>query len=177
MIYWQIFYVNFISNILGYGGGPATIPLLQKEVVDRYGWFTNQEFSEIVALGNALPGPIATKMAAYIGYDQAGILGAFIALFASVAPTIVLLIVLLGILLKFKDSPRVKKLTQIIRPTIAVLLGVMTFEFFFDSYLDVGIPHTVFLIFAGFFFLEVKRVSPAYVVLGALIYGGIFLGG
>lgn len=174
--YWQIFYTNFISNILGYGGGPATIPLLQHEVVDKYGWFTNQEFSEMVALGNALPGPIATKMAAYVGYDQGGILGAVIGIFASVAPSLILLIALLGILLKFKNSPRVKKLTQIIRPTIAVLLGVMTVEFFFDSYIDVGMIHTLILIIAGYFFLEVKRISPAYVVLGALIYGAVFLG-
>lgn len=176
IIYWRIFYSNFIANILGYGGGPATIPLLQREVVDGYKWFTNQEFSEIVALGNGLPGPIATKMAAYIGYDQGGILGAFIGVFGSAAPTIALLIVLLGILLKYKDSPRVKKLTWIIRPTIAILLGVMTFEFFFDSYLDSGMMHTVILLVAGYFFLEIKRVSPAYVVLGALIYGALFLG-
>ncbi|WP_068676862.1 chromate transporter [Oceanobacillus sp. Castelsardo] len=174
--YWQIFYTNFISNILGYGGGPATIPLLQHEVVDKYGWFTNQEFSELVALGNALPGPIATKMAAYVGYDQGGILGAVIGIFASVAPSLILLIALLGILFKFKDSPRVKKLTQIIRPTIAVLLGVMTVEFFFDSYIDVGMFHTIILIIAGYYFLEVKRISPAFVVLGALIYGAVFLG-
>lgn len=174
--YWQIFYANFIANILGYGGGPATIPLLQREVVDEYGWFTNQEFSEIVALGNGLPGPIATKMAAYIGYNQGGIIGSIIGVFASVAPTIVMLIALLSLLLKFKDSPRVRKLTRIIRPTIAVLLGVMTYEFFFDSYIDVGMIHTIILIIAGYILLEVKRISPAFVVLGALIYGAVFLG-
>ncbi|AIF43067.1 chromate transporter [Virgibacillus sp. SK37] len=175
MIYWKIFYANFISNILGYGGGPATIPLLQREVVDEYGWLTNQEFSEIVALGNGLPGPIATKMAAYIGYDQAGILGAIVGLFASVAPSLILLIVLLSILMKYKDAPRVKKLTKIIRPTIAVLLASMTLEFLADSYIDTGILHTLILTGAGYYFLEVRVVSPVYVVLGALIYGALFL--
>src|SRR5699024_5491003 len=173
----QIFYSNFIANILGYGGGPATIPLLQREVVDEYGWFSNQEFSEMVALGNGLPGPIATKMAAYIGYDQGAIIGSIIGVFASVAPTIAMLIVLLGVLLKFKDSPRVKKLTQIIRPTIAVLLGVMTYEFFFDSYVDVVAIHTVLLLLGGYFFLEIKRMSPGCVVLGGIFYGAVFLGG
>src|SRR5699024_8506262 len=159
-------YSNFIANILGYGGGPVTIPLLQREVVDVYGWFCNQEFSEMVALGNGLPGTIATKMSSYIGYDQVGIVGSIIVVFAYVAPTFAMFIVRLVILLKFKDSPRMKKLTQIIRPTIAILLGVMTYEFFFDSYIDVGVIHTVLLIVAGYIFLEVKRVSPAYVVLG-----------
>ncbi|MBM7600901.1 chromate transporter [Virgibacillus halotolerans] len=175
MIYWKIFLANFTSNILGYGGGPATIPLLEHEVVNRYGWFTTNEFSEMVALGNGLPGPISTKLAAYIGFEQGGVLGSFIGLFASVAPSLIMMIALLGLLLKFKDSPKVKRLTQIVRPTIAVLLGVMTYDFFFDSYTQVGWLHTGVLIVCGYFLLEKKGISPAYVVLGALVYGAIFL--
>lgn len=175
MIYWKIFYANFISNLLGYGGGPATIPLLEHEVVDRYGWFSNQEFSEIVALGNGLPGPIATKMAAYIGYDQGGILGAIIALIGTVAPSLILMLALLGLLMKYKDSPKVQMLTKVVRPTIAVLLGVMTYNFFFDSFRSVGAIHTGILIVLGYFLLEKRGVSPLYVVLGALVYGAVFL--
>lgn len=167
---------NFTSNILGYGGGPATIPLLEHEVVDRYGWFTTHEFSEMVALGNGLPGPISTKLAAYVGYEQGGILGSFIGLFASVAPSLLLMIALLGLLLKFKDSPKVKRLTQVVRPTIAVLLGVMTYDFFFDSYSQIGWLHTGILIVGGYVLLERRGINPAYVVLGALAYGAVFLG-
>lgn len=176
MIYWQLFIANFIPNLLGYGGGPATIPLLEHEVVDRYGWFTTREYSEIVALGNGLPGPIATKMAAYIGFEQAGILGAIVALFATVAPSVILLLMLLGILMKYKESPQVKRLTKIVRPTIAILLGLMTFEFFFDSYSGMGVIHTTFLITAGYILLEVRKVRPTIVVVLSLLYGAIFLG-
>ena len=84
MTYVQLFLAFFFPNIIGYGGGPATIPLIEHEVVEKYGWMTKSEFSEVLALGNALPGPIATKMAAYIGYDVAGVFGAAIALFATV---------------------------------------------------------------------------------------------
>lgn len=175
MIYWELFYANFIANILGYGGGPATLPLLKEEIVDNYGMLTNQEFSEVVAFGNGLPGPIATKMAAFIGYDQAGVLGALISVFATVAPTLILLIVLMSVLMKYKDSPKVKRLTKIIRPTIGVLLAVMTYQFITDSTIDIGIFHTIIIIVFGYFFLEVKRISPAFVIIGALIYGGVFL--
>ncbi|MCW1927203.1 chromate transporter [Bhargavaea beijingensis] len=177
MIYWQLFIAHFVPNLLGYGGGPATIPLLEHEVVDRYGWFTTQEYSEIVALGNGLPGPIATKMAAYIGFDQGGILGAFVATFATVAPSLMLLLMLLGILMKYKESPAVKKLTKVVRPTIAVLLGLMTYDFFFDSYSGIGVVHTTILIIVGYVLLEVRKISPTIVVLAALIYGAVFLGG
>lgn len=175
MIYWQIFKANFIANILGYGGGPATIPLLEHEVVHKYEWFTVSEFSEMVALGNGLPGPIATKLGGYIGFEMGGVFGAFIGVFATVAPSMILMIALLGLLMRYKDSPKVKRLTQYIRPTIAVLLGVMTFSFFANSYDQSGWFHTIILIVAGYIFLEVRKISPTYVVIGALLYGGVFL--
>ncbi len=175
MIYWHIFLAFFIPGILGYGGGPASIPLVENEVVDEYEWMTVTEFSEVLALGNALPGPIATKMAGYIGYEQGGILGAIIGIIATVAPSLILMIILLGILYKFKDSPRVKRMTTYIRPTIAVLLGVMTFSFFSTSYMDSGIIQTLILIIVSFLLLQKFKVHPAYVIVGALTYGGIFL--
>lgn len=175
MIYWQLFMAFFVSNILGYGGGPASIPLIQKEVVDRYGWLTVNEFSEMLAIGNALPGPIATKMAGFIGYQEAGILGAFVSLLATIAPSVILLVVLLRILYKYKDSPNVKKMTNFIRPVIAVLLGVMAYDFFASSYVDSGVWQTLFLIITNFVLMERLRVHPAIVIVGALAYGAIFL--
>jgi chromate transporter len=175
MIYWHIFLAFFIPGIVGYGGGPASIPLVENEVVDRYGWLTVKEFSEVLAIGNALPGPIATKMAGYIGYDQGGILGAVVGIFATVAPSLILMIVLLGLLYRHKDSPKVKRMTNYIRPIIAVLLGVMTFNFFFTSSLDAGVWQTIFLIVASYLLLEKWKVHPAYVITASLAYGGLFL--
>jgi chromate transporter len=175
MIYWHIFLAFFIPGIVGYGGGPASIPLVENEVVDRYGWMDVSEFGEVLALGNSLPGPIATKMAGYIGYEQGGILGAVIGIFATVAPSLILMIILLGLLYKYKDSPKVKRMTNYIRPTIAVMLGVMTFSFFSTSYMDSGVLQTVLLIGVSFILLEKFKVHPAYVIMGSLVYGGIFL--
>ncbi len=175
MIYWEIFLAFFIPGILGYGGGPASIPLIENEVVDRYGWMSVNEFSEVLALGNALPGPIATKMAGYIGYQQGGIFGGFIGIFATVAPSLILMIVLLGFLYKYKDSPKVKRMTTYIRPTIAVLLGVMAFSFFSSAYIDTGIWQTLFLIVISFLLLERLKVHPALVIIGAMGYGAIFI--
>ncbi|MBT2689096.1 chromate transporter [Bacillus sp. ISL-47] len=177
MIYWNIFTAFFIPGILGYGGGPASIPLVENEVVNRYGWMSIYEFSELLAMGNALPGPIATKMAGYIGFQQAGILGAFVGVFATVAPSLILMIVLLSILFKFKDSPKVQRMTKLVRPTIAVLLGVMAYEFFVNSYTGAGLFQTFFLITVGYLLLEKLKVHPALVIVGALGYGAVFLGG
>ncbi|MDF2037618.1 chromate transporter [Cytobacillus oceanisediminis] len=176
MIYVQIFLAFFIPGILGYGGGPASIPLVENEVVDHYGWLTTNEFSEMLAMGNALPGPIATKMAGYIGYEQGGILGAIVGVFATVAPSLILMITLLGLLMKYKESTRVKRMTTYIRPVIAVLLGIMTYDFFFSAYEGVGIWQTLFIGLLSFFLMERLKVHPAYVIAGALVYGGLVLG-
>lgn len=175
MLYWKIFLAFFIPGILGYGGGPASIPLVENEVVDRYGWLTTKEFSEVLALGNALPGPIATKMAGYIGYQQGGVLGSVVAVFATVAPSLILMIVLLSILYKYKDSPIVKRMTNYVRPTIAVLLGLMALDFFVSSYHESGTWQTLLLIVASFLLLEKWKVHPAFVIGGALVYGAVLL--
>jgi chromate transporter len=175
MIYWEIFLAFFIPGILGYGGGPASIPLVENEVVDRYGWLTVNEFSEVLALGNGLPGPIATKMAGYIGYEQGGILGAAIGVFATVAPSLILMITLLGLLMKFKNSPKVKKMTNLVRPTIAVLLGVMTWGFISNSYEGVGLLQTIIIGGLSYLLLQKLKVHPVYVIGGALVYGAVFL--
>lgn len=173
MIYWSIFLAFFIPGILGYGGGPASIPLVEKEVVDRYGWMTTEEFGEVLALGNALPGPVATKMAGYIGYVEGGILGSIIALFASVAPSLVLMIGLMVTLMKYKDSPKVKNITKLVRPVIAILLGAMAVQFFVTSYGTSGSIQTIFLIAASYWLLEVRKMHPAIVILLALAFGAV----
>ncbi|MGJ7920320.1 chromate transporter [Neobacillus sp. LXY-4] len=175
MIYIHLFLAFFIPGILGYGGGPSSIPLVEAEVVDRYHWLTVNEFSEVLAIGNSLPGPIATKMAGYIGYDVGGVLGSIIAVFATVAPSLLLMIFLLSLLMKFKDSPRVKRMTIVVRPVIAVLLGIMTYDLIFSSYENSGLLQTLFIGLASFFLMEKIKVHPAYVIAGALVYGAMFL--
>ncbi len=70
--YVQIAVAMCRTGILGYGGGPSVIPLIRHDAVTRYGWLTDDEFGETLAIANALPGPIATKMAAYLGYKLKG---------------------------------------------------------------------------------------------------------
>jgi chromate transporter len=176
MIYLQIFWAFFVPGVLGYGGGPASIPLIENEVVDRLGWLSVNQFSEVLALGNSLPGPIATKIAGYIGYLQGGVLGAAVAIFATVAPSLILMIGLLGLLMKYKESPRVQRLTMVIRPVIAVLLGMMAYEFFFSSYEGVGTFQTILIGGISYYLMEKLKIHPAFCIAGALLYGALVLG-
>lgn len=176
MIYLDIFLAFFVPNILGYGGGPPIIPLLQEEVVNHYQWLTFEEFGEIFALGNALPSPIATKLAGYIGYQVAGIPGAAVALIATIAPTAIAMVVLFKFLNIFKSAPQVKAMTNIVRPIVAVLLGILAYEFFFSAYESAGLLQTILLAAIGFLALEKWKVHPGLVVGLSLCYGAFILG-
>ena len=175
MIYFQLFLAFLIPGIVGYGGGPASIPLIEYEVVNRYGWMTTSQFSEVLALGNSLPGPIATKMAGYIGFEVGGVLGSIVALFAIVAPSLVLMVVLLSILYRYKNSPKVKRLSKVVFPAVAILMGSLTVDFFYESFQLNGLWETVFIAIITLFFLEKWKVHPAFVIIGGLVFGAIFL--
>jgi chromate transporter len=175
MIYIQIFLAFFIPGIVGYGGGPASIPLIEHEVVSRYGWMTTSEFSEVLALGNALPGPISTKMAGYIGFDVGGVIGAVVAVFATVGPSLFLMIVLLSLIYRHKDSPKVKRLSKIVLPAVAILMGVLAFDFLKTSYSLNGLWETLILVILSFLLLEKWKVHPAFVIIGGLAFGAVFL--
>ena len=117
------------AGVMGFGGGAVCLPLIQKEAVDKYSWFTNDEFSELVAISNTLPGPINTKMAGYIGYRVAGLMGAIIAICATILPSAILLIILLETLSAFRQHPVVAGMRNAIQPVIAVMLGLMSWQF------------------------------------------------
>lgn len=174
-MYWQLFKTFFISNILGYGGGPAIIPLIQHDVVNRYGWMTNQQFSSTVAFANSLPGPIATKMAGYIGYEQAGWVGVIIALVATVAPSLILLMGLLNLLYRYRDSTRVRRLSSFVLPAITVLMAQLTFDFFDTSRQSIGLLTTIILCIVSYIALEKLKLQPAFVIIGGLLIGGFLL--
>jgi len=175
MMYWDLFWSFFIANILGYGGGPATIPLIQNEVVNNYGWMTLSEFGDLLAIANALPGPIATKLAGFIGFELGGVLGAAIALSATILPSAIAVIILFKFVNLFKDSPEVKLMTKSVQPIIAVLLAVMAYQFFLTAFENSGVLHLLLLTVLSYLTLNKWKVHPSFVIVGALFYGSIFL--
>ncbi|MFT8363933.1 MAG: chromate transporter [Sporolactobacillus sp.] len=172
---WQLFIAFFIPGILGYGGGPASIPLIENEVVGHYHWMSVSTFSNVLAIGNSLPGPIAPQLAGYIGYEVGGVPGSLVALIATIAPSLILLIVLLQILYKFKDSPKVKRLTLLIRPIIVVMLGMMAFNFFAASKSASGWLPMILIGAASFLLMQRFKLHPAIIIAAALVVGGVFM--
>ncbi|WKA56781.1 chromate transporter [Planococcus shixiaomingii] len=165
----DIFAAFFRVGILGFGGGPSAIPLFHREAVKKYKWMTDDEFGDTLALGNTMPGPIATKMAGYIGYRVNGIAGSLVALFASVVPTVLLMILLLGALQQFKGVEWVNNMSAAVVPVVGVMLAVMTWDFFKKSGESLGWMRAIWLTLMFAIMLEVLHIHPAFVIIGILI--------
>ncbi|MCM3762443.1 chromate transporter [Alkalihalobacillus oceani] len=168
----DLFVAFFRAGILGYGGGPASIPLFHKEAVERYRWVTDEEFGDILALGNALPGPIATKIAGYIGYRLAGWSGLVSAILATALPTVLLMIGLMGLLTSFRDSSVVQGMTQAITPVVAVMMLTLTYSFFKQSKKGLGLGLSIALVIISLLFYQGLAVHPA-IIIGALLGYGL----
>ena len=171
----KLFIGFFVANVLGYGGGPASIPLMYREVVTNYEWSTAAEFSNILALGNALPGPIATKIAAYVGYDVGGVVGTIVALIATIVPSAVALIVLLKVLRKHRQSNVVKGIGLLVQPVIAIMMLVLTWEMGQSSIESIGWLQSILIAAVAFWAMQMKKIHPAIVMIAAFAYGGIVL--
>jgi chromate transporter len=173
--WWNLFIGFFLANVFGYGGGPASIPLMYQEVVPNHGWLTSTEFTNVLALGNSLPGPIATKIAAYVGYDVAGWIGVLITLLATVAPSAIALILLIKLLHKYRQSPVVKGMTLLVQPVIAAMMLLVTWVSTVDSVRMIGLLQFLGIAAVAFYLMQRRRIHPAFVIVGAFVYGGIFL--
>lgn len=169
----DIFIAFFRSSMLGYGGGPSTIPLVYKEVVETYKWMKDEEFSEILAIGNMLPGPINTKLAGYIGYRIGGVIGMLNAVIATILPTIILMIILLTSLSSFKDIKWVKGMKESIVPVVGVMLGVLTWQFYNSSKKGLKTPTILIHLIVGLILIQFLHIHPG-IIIGALLLFAIF---
>ncbi len=109
-------------GLLGFGGGSSMIPFMKAECVDQRAWMDNEQFIEALALGNALPGPIAAKMSVFVGLRVAGALGAIVAFSAVMGPSVALMLALAGVYYRFRDQPAVAGAMEAAKPAVVGML-------------------------------------------------------
>ncbi len=193
ILLWQIFVLFTRVAMFSWGGGPASLALMQRETtaatwtppgqVERVPWITSDEFADAVAIGNAIPGPIAPQVSAYVGYKLAGLPGAISAAAGTVLPTTILMLILIVFFFGIKNSPTVKAMLQAVRPVVVGLLLWTAYDMASTVFgakklgwgpaLAQGWDKLLFVI-AAFILLTFTKVNPALIILGSAILGFIF---
>ena len=105
-----------------FGGGYAMIPLIQREIVERHGYITDDDVLEIIAIAESTPGPIAINMATFVGCRTAGFWGAFFATLGVVLPSFLIILAISFLLNEFQDIKAVKYAFMGIRAGVLALI-------------------------------------------------------
>ena len=170
-IYWSIFSSFLKVGLFGYGGGPAMIPLIEREVVQHYGWLSAEEFIDVLAMANTLPGPISTKMALCVGMKTGGPFGAALAISGLLIPSSVLILILFILYSKYRTLTSVQGIIRGVRPVVIALLLVTVAHLAPRSVLSVDTFLIALGAFAVVFYL---RVHPIYTIVVAGLIGYLF---
>ncbi|MDP2309797.1 MAG: chromate transporter [Pseudomonadota bacterium] len=158
-------------GLFGFGGGPSVIPLIRHECVERYGWMTDAELLDALAFGNALPGPIAVKLAAHVGMHAGGAVGCAVALAALNIPSIAMMLALAALYSRYRDAPGVAGAMAGVRPAVVGLLAYTAWSLAPD-----GVRNTSGGLLAGAAFAALLfKVHPAVVMAAAMGIGALFL--
>ena len=135
MIYLYLFITFFEIGIFGFGGGYGMLSLIQTEVVVNHNWLTTAEFTNIVAISQMTPGPVGINSATYCGYVAAhnagfgggmAVLGSAIATFALVLPSLIMMILISKMFMKYMNHQVVTNIFLGLRPAIVGLLAAAT---------------------------------------------------
>lgn len=127
MIYLQLFISFFKIGLFGFGGGLAILSLIQHEVL-AYGWMSEQEFVDIVAISQVTPGPIGVNCATYVGYTATGsVWGSVLATCAMVLPGLLIMLTLCKLYIvlstRFADNPYFQNTLRYLRFAVLGLIA------------------------------------------------------
>lgn len=158
-------------GIFGFGGGPSIMPLFRYEIVTRLHLSTEAEFAEALTLANALPGPIATEIAAYFGYRERGIFGAAVCIVAHISPTVLATVSLASVFAHYDHFTAVRDMITAVVPVITVMLIMMTFDFAKKA--DQALGHWVasVTIFTALGLLILLHVASSTVIVLFIAFG------
>jgi chromate transporter len=127
---WNLFWVFAQIGVTTFGGGYAMLSILQREIVEKYGWATEEELMDYYAIGQCTPGVISVNTATFIGYKLYGIPGGIIATLGVVFPSIIIITMIAIFLVNFASLAVVKHAFNGIRACVTVLI--------FDSVIKLG---------------------------------------
>ena len=160
---WDFFLITLKAGALAFGGGYAMIGWLHFDLVTRYGWLTEAEFSSAVAIGQITPGPLML-MIAYVGYKLAGLPGAVLGTAGLFMPCAVMVLAVARFYRRFKDSPAVQGAMRGIALAVVALLASVVLDLGRGAMLA---PMDWAIALAAFAAAGPLKLDPIAVVLGA----------
>lgn len=167
----EIFLSFFKVGAFTFGGGYAMLPIIQREVVDRRKWISDDEFLEVLGVSQSGPGAVAVNTAIYLGFRIRGILGSIAATLGVVMPSFLIILSIVTLFRPFIDSHAGQAFFSGVRPAVVGLLISVTIKLF----KKVDGLHGYILFALSAILLVFFSVHPAIIILSSALYGAFFI--
>lgn len=169
--YGELFLTFFRIGLFTLGGGYAMLPLIEREVVENKKWIKAEDFLNVLAVAQSLPGPIAVNTAVFVGYKTRGLAGSLVGLLGTVLPSFICMIIIASFFVGIKDDPTVAAVFTGIRPAVAALIAASVWSLGKKARLN---WRTGGLALAATLAVWLAKISPAWVVLALALVGAMF---
>ena len=168
---WDLYRAFFTIGGLTFGGGYAMLPMLEREIVNKHKWSTNEELLNYFAIGQCTPGIIAVNTATFVGYKQKGIAGGVAATLGVISPSIVIIVLIAMLLENFMDILWVQHAFAGIRVAVCALIVSSVIKL---AKSNLKKWWHIALAAAGFIVVALLGLSPVYVVIACAVLSFIF---
>ncbi len=170
-VLWELFSSFFTIGAMTFGGGYAMLPMLEREIVSKHKWATQEEILNYFAIGQCTPGVIAVNTATFVGYKTKGAVGGVVATLGVVAPSLVIITVIAMVLQNFMDIVWVQNAFAGIRVAVCALITASVIKLVktnVKKYWHIALAVIAFVVVA------LLKLSPVYVVVGCAVLSFIF---
>lgn len=123
MLLLELFWSFFKIGLFTIGGGYASLPLIENEIVNAKMWITVQEYTDIITISQITPGPIAINSSTFVGTKVGGFIGAVIATLGVVAPSVIIALLLAKMYYKYRSVDTMQGVLAGLRPAVVALIG------------------------------------------------------
>ncbi len=181
-LWWEFFKIGLFSV----GGGMATLPFLY-DMSDRTGWFTYDMIADMLAVSESTPGPIGINMATYTGFTTAGVLGSLAATLGIITPGIIIVLLVVSVLDRFRENRYVEAAFYGLRPASTGLIaaaGILVIEIallntelfkktglFADVFNIKALILAAILLFLTRWFKPTKKLHPIVFIAASALVG------
>ena len=173
-VYLKLFLVFARIGLFGFGGGMAMLPMIYQGAKE-FGLMEPEEFSNLVAISQVTPGPLAVNAATYVGYNCAGVPGAMVATFGVALPSFLLVLLVCYFVTRFQESRAVEGAFLGIRPVTAGLIASAVVFMGKTAFTSLA-PVPIVICAASILLIGKFKISPIFIVIGAGVIGAFLCG-
>ena len=173
MIYLNLFLEFMKIGAFTFSGGYAMIPLIEKEIVNKYQWLTMKQFTDLIAIAEMTPGPMAVNSATLVGYKVAKFWGAVVSTLGVVLPSFLIIWAIASVFSQFQNNPTVQAAFKGLRPAVLGLIIVAAISISKTSILSEY--KSILIVIGTVLALTIFKIHPILVLIISAITGIVFL--